>query len=253
MRHVLVGWDKREPQAYAICKHSLNRHSSVPLDIFPIMEMPLRLRKMFDRPQANYVDERDGKPFSTDFSFTRFAVPEICRKNGITGWVLYCDCDFLFLTDVEELFQQYSSSLFDQFAVCVVKHQYDLGNSIKMDGRKQESYNRKLWSSLILFNISHPANAKLGDHEVNHWAGADLHGFKWLKDEEIGWISESWNWIPQVSPTLERRYRHNAPKAIHFSLGTPNMPGYENQPWADVWRAEYEHLIGPSNNKRISI
>ena len=27
------------------------------------------------------------------------------------------------------------------------------------------------------------------------------------------------------------------PKAVHFTRGTPDMPGYENVPYADEWRA----------------
>ena len=245
MRHVIVGWDERETTAFAVCKHSLIRRASVPVDVFPLMEQSLRFRKLFTRPQENYVDLLDGKPFSTEFSFTRFLVPEICRMNNIGGWVLFCDSDFLFLDDVETLFTEVEHGGFGELAVMVTKHNYSPADSTKMDGMKQESYPRKLWSSFVMWNMDHPANKKLTEQEVNTRPGSWLHNFSWLEDSEIGSISELWNWVPNVSPTYERYYAETDAKAIHFSLGTPDMPGYEDVPFAQHWRNELAHLKGP--------
>ena len=46
-------------------------------------------------------DEIDGRPFSTDFSFTRFLVPHLNMYQGIA---LFMDSDMYLRTDITELF-----------------------------------------------------------------------------------------------------------------------------------------------------
>lgn len=242
MIHVFVGWDSRETTAYNVCRHSLIRRSNVPVDVFPLMEQPLRLNKLFWREREGWTDKLDGKPTSTEFSFTRWLVPEICRRNGITGWVLYVDCDFLFLDNVNRLFLDINNE--DKFAVRVVKHNYAPQTSIKMDGKEQQNYFRKCWSSAVLWNMSHQSNGVVTPELINTKPGAYLHGFQWLRDEEIGEIPETWNWIPSVSPTTRIQF-DETPSAVHFSLGTPDMPGYEDVEYAQHWRNELAHFQGP--------
>ena len=52
---------------------------------------------------------------------------------------------------------------------------------------------------------------------------------KWLPDELIGALPADWNW-------LERE-----PKAVHYTRGTPNMPGYEESAFAPRWWRELEY------------
>jgi len=52
-----------------------------------------------------------------------------------------------------------------------VKHKYAPGDGIKMDGRKQQNYRRKNWSSLMLFNCGHNLNKKLTPELVNTQTG----------------------------------------------------------------------------------
>jgi hypothetical protein len=54
----------------------------------------------------------------------------------------------------------------------------------------------------------------------------------WLEDEEIGELDPRWNWLVRQSPPLE------APQIVHFTEGTPDMPGYDEDPYADEWRQE---------------
>ena len=57
-----------------------------------------------------------------------------------------------------------------------------------MDGREQTVYLRKNWSSLILFNCGHEANAVLTPDLANRKTGKYLHRFGWLDDALIGEI-----------------------------------------------------------------
>lgn len=226
LRQVFIGYDSREDDAYRVCQFSL-RDSGIPLH--KLEHRALRSNGYFHRPwmlagNGQWTDMVDGKPFSTEFSHSRFIVPRLARDMGLKGHVLYCDCDFMFMNKLDEL-------EFDETkAVSVVKHHMTIKEGLKMDGMVQQSYPRKLWSSLIVFNIDHPSNRELDLEEVNTKDGSWLHGFNWLLDSEIGELDHAWNWIPGHSPDGMR------PKAVHFSFGGPWLAGYENVPYADAWR-----------------
>lgn len=226
MNRVMIGYDSREADAYRVCEKSILRFSHQ--CITPLKEIGLRRSGLYDRPYrcegAQRYDTRDGRPFSTEFSFTRFLVPAL---NQYEGWALFCDCDFLFRTDVNELF----SLCDDEYAVMCVKHDYRPTETTKMDGQAQQVYARKNWSSLVLWNCGHPMNQKVVPRFINYMPGGKLHAFCWLKDSEIGSLPEKWNWLAGSShPAWE-------PKAVHYTMGIPSMQGYENAPYADEWRA----------------
>jgi hypothetical protein len=225
---VYIGFDRREPEATEVARRSLEATSSIPVEIEALREDVLRARGLYDRPfrteGRQRFDLRDGKPFSTDFSFTRFLVPVL---QDFQGWTLFCDGDFMFRRDLKELMALADESK----AVLVVQHVYKPPEKLKMDGQLQERYARKNWSSLILWNCGHPANGALTAHEVNHQPGSYLHGFRWLEDDQIGAVPEEWNWLEGwSSPEIE-------PSAVHMTRGVPTMAGYEDIPYADEWRA----------------
>lgn len=229
---IFIGYDSREDEAYRVCRASLLRRSSRDLHILGIDETVLRASGWFTRQSygegVQKFDALDRKPFSTAFSFTRFLVPALSMYQG---WALYCDCDFLFQADVSLLFEKADPA----YAVMCVKHHHDPGEKIKMAGQTQTRYHRKNWSSLILWNCAHPANAALTPWHVNNFPGSWLHAFQWLEDEQIGDIPRHWNWLSGVSAPLPGEM---VPSAIHYTLGTPNLQGHEDCPYADLWRAE---------------
>ena len=208
------------------------------MEVTPVYHKTLRHAGMFYRPwrideDGQYWDEVDGKPFSTEFSHSRFLVPEIARRNNLSGWVLFCDCDFLFLSNVCEVFDYCD----DDYAVMCVKHNYHPEEAIKMDGMLQQDYNKKLWSSFVLYNLDHPANDRLDEVMVNSETGANLHNFCWLDgDVQIGSLPHGWNFIPGVSHGI------NDVKAVHYSLGGPWLDGYQDTEFAEEWEAELDHF-----------
>src|SRR5688572_10644235 len=211
---VYIGLDAREPAGYAVaCKSILsNTRRSVfvqGLDHARLAERGL-LRRPTDRRGGRY-DIISNAPASTDFAISRFLVPLLCPH----GWVLFGDCDIVCLADIEELF-----ALADpKYAVMCVKHDFDTLSGTKMDGQVQQGYPRKLWSSVMLFNSDHPANSRLSLHDVNERPGKWLHGFGWLHDDEIGELPPEWNVLVGVQPVPAN------PKLLHFTLGTPDLPG----------------------------
>lgn len=245
MHKIFIGYDGREAEAYAVCKHSLDRHvraagpaaslhiRSSAIELSDVREAGLYWRPTSER-EGRLWDDISGAPMSTEFAISRFLVPHMARHEG---WALFIDCDMLFMTDPRELF-----ALADKrYAVMCVQHDYKPTNSIKMDGQAQLSetdarasgrYTRKLWSSVMLFNCGHAANARLDVDLINTVPGRDLHRFCWLEDDQIGALPEAWNYIPGHSP------EDMAPKLIHWTEGGPWFKGYTNVPFAKEWRHE---------------
>lgn len=219
--NVFIGFDPRESDAYSVCIRSMKARTKADLMVHRLDLKILRDRNLYTR----YHEIRDGRlwdiisgaPMSTEFAISRFLVPALCEFRG---WAVYCDCDFLWRADIAELF----ALAREEYAVMVVKHFYNPTTELKMDGQLNQSYPRKNWSSLMLFNCAHPANQWLSPERVNCLPGRDLHGFCWLAESEIGQLPIEWNWL-----NIE-------PKAVHFTNGTPVMPGYENAAYADEWR-----------------
>lgn len=241
---VFIGYDTREKEAAEICAHSLERHSSIPLNIQMLREPALRHSGLYTREwsvqDGQKYDKQDGKPFSTDFSFSRFLVPALMQHEGRA---LFVDCDFLFTADVAELFALAD----DECAVQVVKHQQDPTETHKMDGVLQTRYFRKNWSSLILWNCGHKANMALTPRDVNVNPGQWLHAFSWAEDHEIGEVPIDWNWLSGVTPALDA-----LPKAIHYTLGVPTMAGHENVPHANLWFEEQTLILNEQPSGEVA-
>lgn len=232
MLHVYIGYDLREHEAYEVCRFSIERRASVPVAIKPLKHRELRAAKLFTRPwtvseEGQFIDQRDGKPFSTEFSHSRFLTPILARQDG-ADWALFCDCDFLFVDDVAKLLQIADPS---KAAMCV-QHVHEPPEGVKMDGVLQTRYRRKNWSSFILFNVKHLANARLTPFAVNYQPGSWLHALGWLDDNEIGVLPEGWNHLVGISSGS------GLISAIHFTEGLPTMAGYEDVPFAEAWREE---------------
>lgn len=213
---VYVGWDSREDIAYQVCKHSLLTFNN---------KVDVNALKLNELKDIGLVTRPADQKASTEFTFTRFLVPYL---NNYKGWALFVDCDFLFCEDVDHLFNLAD----DRYAVMVVQHDYNVvDGAIKMDGKVQHSYPRKNWSSCILFNCSHPKNQEhLKPETINQKEMSYLHRFSWLDDNEIGSLPFRWNWL-----VGHYTKSNELPGAIHYTLGTPFMPGYENCDYADLW------------------
>jgi|TARA_R110002110_G_scaffold3190_4_gene16441 lipopolysaccharide biosynthesis glycosyltransferase len=215
MYNVFVGWDSREEDAYKVCEHTLRKHSSVELNIVPLKREELIEKGLYTRDEGGSV--------STEFAYTRFLTPHLSEYKG---WSLFIDCDFLFTRDVAELF---SLSDPNHAAMCV-QHDYTPSEATKMDGQKQVAYPRKNWSSCVLWNCGHPANAMITPDIVNTETGAFLHRFQWLPDNLIGELPLEWNW-------LEGEYEKpdEIPAVIHYTNGGAWFKECQDVDYAQEW------------------
>jgi hypothetical protein len=158
---IFVGYDSTEIVAYhAFCQSVIER-ASRPVSFTPIALT--HLDGVFERPRNSLQ--------STEFSFSRFLTPHL---SNYEGWSLFVDCDFIALDDIAKLFDLAD----DRFAAMVCKHDYTPVSDRKFAGNVQTKYEKKNWSSLVLFN-----NARcraLTPHYVSTASGLELHQFKWL-------------------------------------------------------------------------
>ena len=235
---IWIGFDPRETPAFAVAANSIKRRLSRPIPVNGIVLDHLQKSGLYQRPTSQFTDG-DGYPrlidvlsrrddydgaMSTQFAISRFFVPRLAGS----GWAMFLDCDMLVRTDLSHLFAMRDPSK----AVMCVKHNYQPIMTVKMDGQQQTKYSRKNWSSVMLFNCDHPANARLTLELLNSAPGRDLHRFCWLEDSEIGTLDLEWNWLAGESEPVEN------PLIVHHTLGAPCMTGYENAPYADEWRDE---------------
>ena len=223
---IYIGWDSREDIAYQVCRESILKHASIPVEIVPLKQEQLR-------ESCDYYRKPD-KLASTEFTFTRFLVPHL---NNYEGWAMFVDCDFVFTCDVKEIFDQTD----DRYAVMCVQHDYNPQSMTKMDGKEQHVYPRKNWSSMMLFNCAHPANSIVTKDFVNDPVkdGKYLHRFSWLKDREIGKLSNEYNWLVNWYKEPE----DGKPKVLHYTEGGPWFEGYTNCEYADVWYSYLKSYI----------
>lgn len=235
---VWVGFDPRETAAFAVARMTCKMHMTRPVTIRGLVLSKLQSGGLYRRPMEMRASAADrpvmwdvisGAPQSTEHANSRFLVPYLAGG----GWAIFTDGDVLFRSNVCRLLE----SLDTRYAVYCVKHDYSAKPGTKMDGQVQTSYGRKNWSSFMIFNCDHPANRclTLNTDMANTLPGRDLHRFCWLQDDEIGTLDPAWNYlVGETKPPIED------PKMVHFTLGVPDMPGYEDVPFADEWRAARE-------------
>jgi hypothetical protein len=221
MIRIFVGYDRRAGLLYDVFTHSVLRRSTQPVSFTPLHLGHLAgvLRRDLDPRQ------------STEFSFSRFLVPFLC---GYQGWALFFDNDMLMLDDVARLW-----ALRDpRCAVQVVKHRHEPVEDTKFLGHAQARYGRKNWSSVMLFNCE-KCRALTPDY-VSSASGLDLHQFRWLDDEAaIGALPPRWNHLVDYDPLLPVAEISN----LHYTRGGPYYAASADCGYADLWRAERDHLL----------
>ncbi len=216
---IFIGYDPREAVAFSVLAFSIHRRASVPVTIAPLMLSGL-----------GRLMTRERHPLqSTDFAFSRFLTPLL---SGYAGWSIFMDCDMLVLDDVAKLWALRD----ERYAVQVVKHDHRPREESKFLGAPQTQYEKKNWSSVMLFN-----NARcraLTPPYVNSASGLELHQFKWLAgDELIGALPRRWN-------HLVGYYAHEPDVSlVHYTLGGPYFDEYRDCEYAAEWRAELERML----------
>ncbi len=226
MINVFIGYDPREAVAFSVLTHSIQKRASEPVSIAPLM-----------LEQLKKVLTRERHPLqSSDFSFSRFLTPYL---SGYSGWSVFMDCDMLMQGDIATLWALRD----DRYAVMVVKHDHVPREKVKFLGEPQSKYEKKNWSSVMLFN-----NARcraLTPEYVNAASGLDLHQFKWLaNDELIGALPDRWNHL----------VGYNKPRKdaalVHYTLGGPYFPEYADCEYSAEWRDARDAMLSVSGRAK---
>lgn len=136
---------------------------------------------------------------------------------------MVCQADILELLKLKD----------DSKAVMVAKHNYQTKQSKKYFNNKNENYPKKNWSSVILWNCSHPKHKILTPEFIQNQSGKFLHRFSWLDEDEIGEIPLEWNWLALEYP------ENKEAKIIHYTLGTPCLKEYKDTNMSDIWYDSY--------------
>lgn len=206
---LFVGYDPREAVGLHVFIHSILKHTKEPVSITPLSGM-----------------QGSG---TNSFNLCRFLVPSLCKFEGFAIWM--DGADMLCRRDLADLRSWTGQS---SLPVNVVKHEYETKHPKKYVGTEleapNESYPRKNWSSVIVWNCGHPMNRGMTRSFVQSQSGRFLHRFGWLEDEEIGTLPKTWNHLVDEQP-------HDPDAAIvHFTLGLPGFAHYASVPFADEWR-----------------
>ena len=221
MIRVFIGFDTVETVSYHVLSHSIQARCSEPVSITPLMLT--QLSGLMTRERHNLQ--------STEFSFSRFLVPHLCDYQG---WALFMDCDMLVLDDMADLWKLRD----DNFAVQEVKHDHVPKETTKFLGQPQSKYEKKNWSSVMLFN-----NGKckaLTPDFVNTATGLELHRYQWLDgDHLIGDIPHRWNHLVGYDETVPVGEVSN----LHYTIGGPYFDDYKDTDYAAEWFAEKDAML----------
>lgn len=215
MIRVYIGYDERESIAYHVLADSIRRYASIDVEIRPLQT---HLIPAFTRPRHPAQ--------STDFAFSRFMVPYLCRYEGTA---VFMDCDMLMRADIAELL----ADVPEDADVSVCQHDYTPRTAFKFNGAVQTPYPRKNWSSLMVFQADRCR--KLSPYYVNRATAEDLHRLAWAR--RVGALPLDWNWLVgeyQANPTA---------RCWHWTLGGPWFPDYADADHADEWRAARDAMI----------
>lgn len=217
---VFIGFDAREAIAYHVCCQSIITRSSMPVEFHPLH------LDLFNDYRETHTDG------SNAFIYSRFLVPWLM---GWKGRAIFMDGDMVVNDDIAKLWCE--QDLYK--AVQVVKHDYKTKYPVKYLGNKNEDYQRKNWSSVILWNCNHFGNRILTPEYVEKATGSHLHQFRWLDDEQIGELPKSWNHL-----VLEEEYDQDS-KLDHYTVGIPAFPEYDRSEEAVRWWNEQKQAMRP--------
>lgn len=87
---VYVGTDRSQSLAVPVLEHSIKRHTTAPVEVYPMLDLPV------PTPE----DPRNWP--RTGFSFSRFCIPKLA---GYRGKAIYMDADMLVFKDIRELWK----------------------------------------------------------------------------------------------------------------------------------------------------
>jgi lipopolysaccharide biosynthesis glycosyltransferase len=171
---------------------------------------------------------------SNAFTYSRFLTPYLMNFEG---WAIYLDGDMVCQEDITQLWNLKDNNK----AVQVVKHEYKTKNNKKYLDNINVDYPKKNWSSVIIWNCSHPKNKMLTPEFISSQDGKFLHRFMWLDEEDIGELPVEWNWLAIEYPS------NPDAKLVHYTLGTPCFSEYSKSEMSEIWHSAFDLTMSGYN------
>jgi len=133
--NIFIGYDKRQPLAYNVCRHSIERRASKRVHIEPLIieQMPIQRKGL------------------TEFTFSRYLVPYLCQYKEEA---LFLDPDMIVLEDIHKI----KEFVFMDKAVSIVK------NPLRFEWPSLMYFNNPLCGELTLEEVA------LGKPQTLAWA-----------------------------------------------------------------------------------
>jgi len=235
--NIYIGWDSNQIEASEVCEYSIRKHLKRDSKAYKIHH--LKTQELINTG-LYYNDNRIA---STEFSYTRFLVPHLNQYEGVA---MFVDSDFLFTTDLDYLISKINEHK-EENAVWVTQHnEYNPKQETKFYGKKQEALPMKNWSSMMIFNCSHPHCRRLNPMNVSNRSPQWLHRFGWTDKDNMGHIPYMWNWLIGEYP-IEEDDNFPLPWGIHYTNGGP-FNEVTGQDLEHIWLS-YKAEMDRNNNK----
>jgi hypothetical protein len=209
--NVYIEYDKDNPGNAEICKHSIQKNSSIPINFVFLKQQDLIDQGLCSDKLGNNI--------------SRFLVPYL---NQYEDLAVYVDSNILFIDDIAKLIDNIDAAK----AVHVVKHAYP-------------NNPRKYWSSLIVWNCKRTEHQNLNPEYIQAENIQNLYNLAWIKDIKIGELKPAWNWIDG----WYRELRDGYPSAIQYIQGAPDKVNSQNYEYADHWYQCQQSLKSYKNYK----
>jgi len=237
---IFIGYDPREDICAKILAHTI-RSFDTKIDYNII---PLIYNQLYAYGYTNRELDRRG---STEFTMTRFLSAPIVniqkiQESFLDNLALFLDCDMMFTRSVDSLIEEIDLSK----PVSVCKHDYSSSSIYKMGRTHQESYPKKNWSSVSLWNCNHKQVSDLTLDWANNNEPAYLHRFSQFKEEDIGTLDKRWNYLVGENMNREEYYglkENELPYNIHHTLGSPVFRLYQDTEYSDLWKENFKNLM----------
>lgn len=217
MIKVFVGADRSQALAVKVLEHSIRRYSSLPVEVFPMIDLPVPSPK----------DPRNSQ--RTGFSFSRFCIPKLASYSGRA---IYMDADMLVFKDIKALWE----IPFGPAKVAIQSEVINERLSVKKEGAPEKRIKQCAVMLLNCSELEWDINTIVTQMDQGKFNYEDLlFNLCILKEEEINYV------IPGEWNSLE--YFDQDTCLIHYTdMNTQPWTSTKNQ-YAELWLDEVRLML----------
>jgi len=214
--NIYLGYDSNHSEVFEVAEKSIHdsieaiKSGGVAYEFFN--DYKVEVKKLDINAISEYTREYANQ--STEFTYSRFLIPYL---ENYQGFSFFIDDDYIWKHNPMSLFY----FLDPDHAVACVQYDFDTHEETKMNGEKNVSYPKKLWSSMMIFNNGHEDCRKLTPEAVNTWTGKQLHQFEWT--DQISKIPHNKICTEGYDKSFNETHH-----AIHYTRGGPWIKGMDS-------------------------